>query len=178
VVAFLVAVFFFLLFSVGLTRVSLKAHDGKPFGIGDLFNGVGLVFKYFLTSVLNFLIVVGPFIVLQIVVGVLKDVFPETVLLIGGLVAALLLAIPVSILLMKFFLSGIVVVDKGVWPITALKLSSQYTARAKTDVALFNILLLGINLIGFNVPLMLGLFVTLPVTYLAYAHMYRQLEKG
>lgn len=174
----LLAFFFFLLFSVGLTKISLKAHDGKAFGVSDLFTGVGLVFKYLLAGIVNFVIIVGPFIVLRVATGFMKDLFSETVLLIGGLVAALLLAIPVSILLMKFYLWGIVVVDKGLWPLAALKLSSQYTARAKTDVALFNILLLGINLIGSNVPLMLGLFVSTPVALLAYAHMYRQLEKG
>ncbi|MBI2484425.1 hypothetical protein HYV71_04555 [Candidatus Uhrbacteria bacterium] len=173
-----IALFFFLLFSVGLTKISLKALAGKPFGVADLFNGVNVLFKYFLAGVVYFVIVAGPFIVLRIALGLMKDLFSAQVLLIGGLVAVLLLAIPVSLWFMKFFLWGIVVVDKGVWPLTALKLSSQYTARAKTDVALFNILLFGINLIGSNVPLMLGLFVSFPVTLIAYGHMYRQLEKG
>ncbi|MBI4272476.1 hypothetical protein HY621_01335 [Candidatus Uhrbacteria bacterium] len=191
----IVLLFFFILFAAGTTKIALKFTDGARASIADLFTAITYLPKFILAALLYMVIILGPYVALVFGVWRLASLgepfgqsfsiglgsgafFPSLKLTIGASVIALLLAIPVSHWILKFYLYYIAVIDKGVWPIKALKLASQYSKGAKTDIALFLVLLTAINMVGSNVPLMLGLFLTSPITSLAFVHAYRQLEKG
>ncbi len=171
-------VFFFVLFTLGTTRISLTFIDGARARIADLFGAIVYMPKFILAALLYYLIIFGPYILLEVVVYFLKNFFNPFQLVIGYLTLGILFAIPVSYWIMKFYIFYIIVVDKKVWPIKALKLASRYSKGARTDLALFVALLTALNIIGFNVPLWLGLFMSMPLTSLAFAHAYRQLEKS
>ena len=49
------------------------------------------------------------------------------------------------------------------------------TDGAKVDLFLFGLLIIGINFLGM-LALMIGLFVTVPLSLIAYAHEYRRLS--
>ncbi|MEA3324328.1 MAG: hypothetical protein U9Q37_04220 [Euryarchaeota archaeon] len=66
------------------------------------------------------------------------------------------------------------IVDKGLGPIDALEKSSEITIGVKWDLFIFGILLGILNLMGFAC-LVVGLFVTIPVTMVAMAFVYRKL---
>ncbi len=170
--------FFMALFSVGISKITLALVDGGKPRVADLFTGITLLPKFLLSLILYMLIILAPYILLVGAVFFLKDKLGPLQLFIGGSVIAILLAIPVSNWILRFYMFHIVVVDKKVWPLKVLKLSSQYSKEAKTDFFLWLSLLFAIGWIGGAVPLALGAFLVYPLTSLAYTHAYRQLEKG
>ncbi len=173
-----VFLFFFLLFIAGTTKISLKFTDGTRANVGNLFTAITYLPKLILAAILYWLIIFSPSILLGTAAYYLRNTLNLLQLGIGATVLGFLLAIPVAHLILKFYLYYIVVIDKGVWPIKALKIASQYSKGAKTDLSLFLVLLIAITSVGSNVPLMLGLFMAAPLTSLALTHAYRQLEKG
>jgi len=85
-----------------------------------------------------------------------------------------LLIIPGIIWAIKFYFFSYLIVDKGLGPIEALKRSSAITDGSKWDLFLLGLLLFGINLIG-AIPFFLGWFVTIPISMVATAFVYRKL---
>jgi len=132
---------------MGLIRISLRFCDNEKGEFADLFSCFPLFFKYLFGSILYGLIVVG---------------------------GMILLIIPGIIWGIKFQFFSCFIVDKGVGPIEALKRSSAITKGAKWDLFLFNLLLVLINLLG-AICLLIGLFVTIPTTMVAWAFVYRRL---
>jgi len=132
---------------MGLIRISLRFCDNEKGEFADLFSCFPLFFKYLLGSILYGVIVVG---------------------------GTILLIIPGIIWGIKFQFFSCFIVDKGVGPIEALKRSSAITKGAKWDLFLFNLLLGLINLLG-AICLLIGLFVTIPTTMVAWAFVYRRL---
>jgi len=132
---------------MGLIRISLRFCDNGKGEFADLFSCFPLFFKYLFGSILYGLIVVG---------------------------GMILLIIPGIIWGIKFQFFSCFIVDKGVGPIEALKRSSAITKGAKWDLFLFNLLLVLINLLG-AICLLIGLFVTIPTTMVAWAFVYRRL---
>jgi len=132
---------------MGLIRISLRFCDNEKGEFADLFSCFPLFFKYLFGSILYGLIVVG---------------------------GMILLIIPGIIWGIKFQFFSCFIVDKGVGPIEALKRSSAITKGAKWDLFLFNLLLGLINLLG-AICLLIGLFVTIPTTMVAWAFVYRRL---
>lgn len=61
-------------------------------------------------------------------------------------------------------------------PMTALRKSAHLTEGVKPKLLVFYLALLGLNILG-TIPIGLGLFVTMPISLIAAAHVYRQLEK-
>jgi hypothetical protein len=136
-----------IIIGMGLIRIALKFHDNEKAEFSDLFCCLHLFFKYLLGSVLYGLIVSA---------------------------GMILLIIPGIIWAIKFYFFSYLIVDKGLGPIEALKRSSAITDGAKWDLFLFGLLLFGINLIG-AIPFFLGWFVTIPITMIAMAFVYRKL---
>ena len=132
---------------MGLIRISLRFCDNEKGEFADLFSCFPLFFKYLFGSILYGLIVVG---------------------------GMILLIIPGIIWGIKFQFFSCFIVDKGVGPIEALKRSSAITKGAKWDLFLFNLLLGLINLLG-AICLLIGLLVTIPITMVAWAFVYRRL---
>lgn len=148
------AVFFWLLAlvlsiitEIGMTRISLKLVDGQEVYVRDLFSYYRLFFNYLGAILLYGLIVLG------------------------GLV---LLVVPGVMWAFKYSLVTYFVVDKGLGPVEALKQSGIATQGAKWNLFLLGLLVLFLNLAGL-LALLVGFLVTVPITLIAYAYVYRTL---
>ena len=93
--------------------------------------------------------------------------------IVAGLV---LLIIPGIIAAIAFGFFQYVVVDKGVGPIESLKQSRTITRGARMKILLFALTSFGVTVLGF-LFFIVGLLVAIPVTTLAGAWVYRQLER-
>jgi len=133
---------------MGLFKIALKFCDDEQVVISDLFSCIPLFIKYVFGAILYGLIV---------------------------FVGMILLIIPGVIWAMKLQYFSYFIIDKKLGPVEALKESSRITTGIKWDVFAFCSLLIVINLIGF-LCFVLGLFVTIPMTLVAYAFVYRTLQ--
>jgi uncharacterized membrane protein len=133
--------------AMGMTTFALRAHDDiTSVQIGALWNPQP--FWRFLGA--------------QILVGII--IFVGLLLLIvPGIIAAL------GLLFVTF-----AVIDRGAGPINALKESWRITTGHKWQLLLLGLVLIGLNLLGL-LALVIGLLVTVPVTWLAVTHAYRTL---
>ena len=135
--------------SIGLIRFSLRFCDNEKGKFSDLFAHFNLFFKYFFASILYGLIILG---------------------------GTMLLVIPGIIWAIKFQFYGYLIVE-GSGPIEALKKSWAITAGSKWNLFLFGLLLGLVNLLGL-ICLFIGLLVTIPITMVAIASVYRKLLAG
>ncbi|MEK7106915.1 MAG: hypothetical protein AAB899_01890 [Patescibacteria group bacterium] len=93
----------------------------------------------------------------------------------GIFVGIILLIIPGIIVLLTYQFASYVVVDRNFGPIKALKESARITRGHRLELLLLFLLVLILNIAGL-LALVVGLFVTIPVTMLAVVHAYRTLE--
>jgi uncharacterized membrane protein len=84
------------------------------------------------------------------------------------------LIVPGIIWAIKYFPMLYLVVDKGKGPAEAFSESATLTQGVKGQLFLLGILFFFINLLGFT-ALFVGLLVTVPMTMLASAYIYRHL---
>lgn len=135
---------------MGLTNLSLKAHDDISIAkFEDLWNPKPF-WNYLGVSILTGLLAAIGF-VLLIVPGVM-------------------------VTLMLFFVKFIVI-DQDLSPIAAMKESVRMTDGHKWQLLSLLAFALVINILG-AMLLLVGLLVTIPVTTLAIAHAYRTLKKS
>ena len=135
---------------MGVIKICLRFCDGEKGEFSDLLSCYPLFFKYLVGSILYVLIVA---------------------------VGLILLIIPGIVWAIKFYFFDYLIVDEGLGPVDALEKSSEITRGVKWDLFIFGILLCIINLMGF-LCLVVGLFVTIPVTMVAIAFAYRKLLPG
>ena len=134
---------------LGMIRLALNVHDGRPAPLGNLMERPGLVILFWITSVLCWLMIEAGF---------------------------LLLIVPGILLCARWGFYPIVIVDRGLWGFAALRESWKITKGASWPW-LF-VFLLGLQLftqLGL-IALGIGLFVTVPVSLLMWVHVYRVLE--
>jgi len=136
-----------ILISMGLIKIALRFCDQEKGKFSDLFTSYPLFFKYLFSAILYGLIVLG------------------------GLI---LLIIPGIIWAIQFHFYDYFIVDKGVGPIEALKRSSAITKGVKWDLFSFILILGAINFLG-ALAFFVGLFITIPITMIAEAFIYRKL---
>mgnify|MGYP001073403027 CR=1 FL=1 len=137
-----------ILITMGFIKISLKFYGNEKANIFDLFSSSHpLFFKYLIGNILYSLIV---------------------------FLGLILLIIPGIIWSIKFQFFAYLIVDKGLGPIQALKESSKITKDNRWHLFLFEIVILFINILGF-LAFRIGLFITIPITFIAYAYVYRQL---
>ncbi|MEK7084587.1 MAG: hypothetical protein AAB932_05115 [Patescibacteria group bacterium] len=135
--------------SIGFMHITIKFADGQQGGWNDLFARANLWWKFLLGSLLYGLIVMA---------------------------GMILLIIPGIIWAIKYSQMFYIIVDKQIGPLEALKQSGQMTAGVKGSLFLFWIVAGLVNLLGFLLFLV-GSFVTVPITYVAMAHVYRKLSQ-
>ncbi|MCL5439210.1 MAG: DUF975 family protein [Patescibacteria group bacterium] len=133
---------------IGLIKIYLKFIDGQKPKYSDLFSYYRLFFKYLIGSILSGLIVLAGFILL-IVPGIIWSI--------------------------KYQFTTYLIVDKDMSPVAALKKSGAITKGSKWNLFLFGLLLGLINILGV-IALGVGLFITIPITMLATAYVYRKLS--
>jgi uncharacterized membrane protein len=98
--------------------------------------------------------------------------------LVGGTLTFLgfiLFIIPGVILSILFMFSALLVIDRDLGPLKSLKESVRMTKGNRWNLFLLSVVLTGINILG-ALGLLVGLFITVPVTILALVHAYRTLE--
>lgn len=135
---------------MGTTKFYLNAHDSvSSVRLKDLWAPHPFV-KYVLTALLVGVICLVGFILL----------------IIPGIIAALALG-------MSLYL----VMDKGMGPVEAIKESMRITRGNRVRLLLLMLAIILINVLGF-IALLIGLFVSVPVSVLAMVHAYRTLSGG
>jgi predicted nucleic-acid-binding protein len=135
---------------MGFIKIALKFYDKQKADFDDLFSCAKQFFPYLLSAILMTLAVIGGIIVL----------------IVPGIILGLQL---------QFF--AYFIVDKKTGPMQALKESSRITRGQKWQLFLFALLTVLVNIAGL-LCLVVGLLVTIPLTSLAYAYIYRKLEQG
>lgn len=134
--------------SMGLTHFALRAHDNvEATELGDLWYPKPF-WPYLLAYILTVIIIALGFVAL---------------------------IIPGIILAMGLAFVSFLVVDKGLGPMQAIEQSWRITKGHKWQLFLLFLALLGINLLGV-LALVVGVFVTAPITLVAFAHAYRTLN--
>jgi uncharacterized membrane protein len=138
--------------SMGFMKLLLNIVDGKEAKTKDIFTGVRSVRHLILFIILNLLVSLLTF------AGLLLVVIPGIIIAIGLLFAEL-----------SF-------VDKKMGVIETLKWNWRLTRGHRWWIFVFVLVTFLFNLLGL-LALVVGLIITVPVTYLAYVRLYRDLEK-
>lgn len=135
---------------IGTMRLLLKFYDGKAPVFADLFSAFEktLLSRYFVGSVLYGLAVI---------------------------LGLIFLVLPGIVLAIRFSFYGYLIVDKNLKPIEAFKKSWEITSGHAITLLVFGLLIMVINIAG-ALLLMVGLFVTIPVSMLSAAFLYRKLS--
>ena len=133
--------------TLGLMKIAIMFADSEKGQIGDLFSCFRLLLRYVAATIIYCAIVM---------VGLLLLVFPGVI---WGI---------------KFFYYPYLIVDKDEGIIGSLQASSQITMGVKWDLLGLFLVLALINILGV-VCLFVGLFVTVPITMVATAVVYRSL---
>ncbi|MCA9351272.1 hypothetical protein KC929_00660 [Patescibacteria group bacterium] len=139
--------------SLGFIRLLLNIVDGKPRKIEDIFHGAKSIshFVYFLVVALLYGAMVG--------LGMVLLVIPGLVALVGFMFAQYLIA------------------EEGEGIFESFKKSWELTAGNRWKIFWLFIVVLFFNLFGL-IALVIGLAITIPVTYLVWARLYRTLGTG
>ena len=135
---------------VGLARVALDLVEGRQAEFKEFFSCFSIIHWFILGSIMYSLIVT---------------------------VGLFLLIIPGIIWLLAFSQWLFVLVDTKQNPVVCLKKSIGLTEGVKGKLIIFWLALSGINILG-ALALGLGLFVTIPLSIIASAHVYDQLRKS
>ncbi len=131
---------------MGIINITLKFVDKKKPNLKDIYYTKNL-FNYILVSIIRTLIVVVGFI---------------------------LFIIPGIIFSIKLQYSEYLVVDKGFDAVASLKGSWKMTKGVKWNLFLLGLILGLINVLGF-LALLIGLLITIPLSLVANAYVYRKL---
>lgn len=131
---------------MGIIRIALKLVDLEKPAYSDLFRGNNLI-NYVLTSIITGIIIVVGFI---------------------------LLIIPGIIFAYKLQFAKYLVLDKKLGPIDAIQKSWGLTRGMTWNLFLLSLLLILINILGL-IAFLVGLFITVPLTIVAIAFVYRKL---
>lgn len=146
VFSFILLVFMAVL-QAGLMQMSLLIADGEEASTGDTIPGFSIFIKFLIAFILYCAIVI---------------------------VGTLLFLIPGIIWSVQFMFFGYFIVDEELGPIKALRRSSQITKGIRADLFVFTLVIYILNLVG-EMAFLVGLFITIPMTLVALAHMYRKL---
>lgn len=142
----LVRVIVGIVISMGVIKIVLEFIDNKKPQLSDIF---------YTKSIINY-----------VLVSIIKTVIV--------FVGFLLLIIPGIIFSIKLQFATYLVVDKNMGVVDALNKSWEMTKGVKWNLFLFSILLVLIDILGF-MALIVGLFITIPLTMVATAYVYRKL---
>lgn len=133
---------------IGYTKIFLRMHDGDKPEFTDIFKEYMIFFKYVAVLIL----------------------FPLIVF--GGLI---LLIIPGFIWAVRFSFASIIIVDKKIGPIMAIKESYAMTRGMFWKLVAFGLTIILVNILGF-IALGIGLLVSVPVSTFAIVYVYRKIQ--
>ena len=136
------------LFVIGFIKISLLFAEGTKGRLNDLYAHAHLLGKYIVAAILYGLMVA---------------------------VGIVLLIIPGIILAIMFGFYGYFIVEQGMGPLEALKASARLTAGQRWNLFGFSLVIIVINILG-ALFFGIGLLLTVPVTIMARAYVYRRLR--
>lgn len=134
---------------MGLLRIGINIYDGQEVNLQTLFSEARIFFKFLATTIIYGLIVA---------------------------LGIILLIVPGIVFAVSLQFAPILVIDKGIGPIAAIKQSWKITKGVKLQLFIFNLILVGITIFGV-IALLIGTLVTIPVTTIALVWVYRELIK-
>jgi len=134
--------------TLGIAGICLKICDGRPAGFNDLHAHIPQTPTYLISSILFGLLCLGGFIFF-IIPGILLSLW------------------------LQFY--GFVIVDEKVGPVIALKKSYAVARGRLGRIFTFSCLLAFYNFLGLLLCGM-GLLITVPVSFIAWAYLYRSLQ--
>jgi len=134
--------------NLGYFKLVNDIADGKSPEFKELFSCFSLLPQYFLSRILYALVVT---------------------------IGLVLFIIPGVIWAVQFGFYPFVIVKERLWPLKALRKSSAITEGAKGKLIVFALALIGINLLGL-IALGVGIIITIPLSFIAVAHVFKQLE--
>jgi uncharacterized membrane protein len=144
----LIGWFVSILISMGVIRIALKITDGRPIQTADLFQRADLALPYIIAS---------------FIVGVMVAI---------GFV---FLIVPGIYLAITFGFFSYNIVDKEHGIMESIEQSAAITKAQKWDLFAFGVALFFFNLAG-ALALGIGLLITIPVSLLAMAFVYRRIS--
>lgn len=164
---------------LGIIRVSLKLVDNKETSIGDIFSFAS--YEADNLNVVNLVLrTLGANILMMIMVGIIPALIvmgaffvylqnPELmiVLLVLAVIVALIMSIP-----FQFFTYALI--DKKVGVVDSLK-ESWYVTKGNRTRLFGMMIVVGLFSILAIIPVGLGLLLVVPLSWLAYAYVYRTL---
>ena len=133
---------------IGAVRISLRMHDGQEVMLRDLFAVDWSTFWRYLVATILYSLIVAVGLVLFVIPGIIFAV--------------------------RYLLFGYFIIEKGARPVEALTRSSAATEGVRWDLFVFVLALVLLNILG-ALLLLIGLLVTVPISYLAAARIYRTL---
>jgi len=151
VLVFIIGIAFWLLnvlLELGYFKIVLKLIAGEKPTYRQLYEHYPLFLNFLLASILMGLIILGGFI---------------------------LLILPGIYLAVRLQFVPILVADKGLAPIDAIKAGWELTRGKWMKVFVFDLLLIGLNILG-ALALLVGLLVTIPMSSVSFAYFYRKLQ--
>ncbi len=165
-----------LVVDIGYMKITLKTYDNEQTDFPDLFRYYELSPRYFLCTVLYFILI---FVVALIPGIIVFSVFnlnerANDLGIFESLIIALLFILPILYVSLRFYFFSYFIIDQETGPIESLKRSAQLTKGQIWPLFLLFLVILGIILLGF-VALLVGLFVAYPVSTLATTYAYRKL---
>ncbi len=135
---------------MGVVKISLNFYDDKKNSFSTLFSSYKLFFIYLLATILYSLVILLGFI---------------------------LFIIPGIYLAIRFSFYEYFIIDKKMGVIKSLKESWKITKGNFWGLLAFMFSVLVINMLG-AFTLLLGLFVSIPITWIAWAFIYRKLSES
>ena len=196
-----VSMIIYLTVDLGLLRIALKFRDNAPVGFKDLFLGYPLLLKYLVATMIFYLMIMLPFL---LVAAANTSPYQGTAETLIFAIAFLVCLAAAAYLFLKYQFYGYFIVDRGSGPLEALRLSGSITRGVMKQLLIFWVeMILGIAFALFTVsifieipvamilrvisedlaPLAGGLvnsairlFIIVPLTRLATADIYRRLE--
>ena len=139
-----------IIIGMGVLKIYLKVVDGQSYKLEDILSTTHLWLKYLLGSLLYGAIV---------------------------MIGLLLLIVPGIILAVKYQYLMYLVIDEELGPLEALGKSGRITNGNKFNLFIWGLVMALVNVVG-ALAFFVGLFVTIPLTSIASAYIYRKLSKG
>lgn len=137
-----------LVISLAFITVGLKTADNQPRSLGDFFSSISRYGAYLAGAVIYTLVVIA---------------------------GMILLIVPGVIWAIQYMFFGYFIVDQKLDAIASLQASARITKGLKGQLFLFVLVLLLINIAGMMAA-MVGILITMPLTIIAVAWLYRRLN--
>ena len=136
------------LIGMGIIKICLKFCDQEPASYEELFSAYPLLINYIAGSIMY-----GAMVAIGLIFFIVPGIY----------------------LALKYQFYNYLIIDQGKGPVEAIKMSGILTEGVMWNLVLFWLMLAGINILGM-LALGIGLIITVPLSWLATAYVYRRLQ--